>query len=145
LALATGTTELTSAEEGIMTEPISGTGDDVIAKVREDMRVVDQAGSELGRVELVKMGDADAVTTAGQQGDHPEGGLVGVLGRLIGGGEPNVSEPLAARLLRKGFVKVDGKGLMDRDLYVAADQIARVDGEDVHLNVSQQALIDEHA
>ncbi|TCO42465.1 hypothetical protein EV646_11387 [Kribbella antiqua] len=128
-----------------MTEPISGTGDDAITKVREDMRVVDQTGTELGRVELVKMGDADAVTTAGQQGEHPEGGLVGVLGRLIGGGEPDVPEPLAARLLRKGFVKVDSKGVLDRDIYVAADQIARVSGDDVHLNVSQQALIDEHA
>ncbi|MEV0287032.1 MULTISPECIES: hypothetical protein [unclassified Kribbella] len=128
-----------------MTEPIAGTGDDAIAKVRDDMRVIDQAGSELGRVEFVKMGDADAVTTAGQQGEHQEGGLVGVLGRLIGGREPDVPEPLAARLLRTGFVKVDGKGLMGRDLYVTADQIDRVDGEAVHLNVTQQALIDDHA
>jgi hypothetical protein len=127
-----------------MTEPIADSGDDPIAKVREDMRVVDQTGAELGRVELVKMGDADTVTTAGQQGEIPEGGLLGVLRRLIGGGEPDVPEPLAARLLRKGFLRVDSKGLLDRDIYVAADQIARVDRDEVHLNVSQQALIDTH-
>lgn len=123
-----------------MSDPIAG--GDPIEQVREDMRVVDQTGAELGRIDLVKLGDPDAVTTAGQRGS-PEGGMVGVLRRSIGGAEPDVPEPLAARLLRQGFVRVDAKGLLDRDLYVAADQIARVDGDQVHLSVSKEALIGE--
>jgi hypothetical protein len=126
-----------------MTEPIVS-DDEPIAKVQEDMRVVDQAGAELGRVEFVKMADADAVTTAGQEGQMPDEGLIGVFRRFIGGGEPEIPEPLAARLVQKGFVKI-GKGLLERDIYVAADQIARVSGDQVELNVSRQALVDEHA
>jgi hypothetical protein len=127
-----------------MDEPIVGAEDAPIEQVRENMRVVDRTGGELGRVELVKMGDPEAVTTAGQEEDEASGGLVGVLRRTIGGAEPDVPAPFAARLLRQGFLKVDGKGALDRELYVSADQIDKVENDEVHLNTDKQNLIKEH-
>jgi hypothetical protein len=127
-----------------MDEPIVGGEAEPIERVRENMRVTDSMGAELGSVEMVKLGDPEAVTTAGQEDDGPSGGLVGVFRRAIGGAEPDVPAPLAARLLRQGFFKVDGKGALDREMYVAAGQIDRVDGDDVYLTVAKRELIAEH-
>jgi hypothetical protein len=125
-----------------MTEPIASAGTEPIEQVREDMKVVDQSGAEIGRVDLVKLGDPQAVTTDGQETES-DGGLVGAVHQAVGRSEPDVPEPLATRLVRQGFVKVDGKGLLERDFYLAADQIARVEGDRVHLSVGQDALITE--
>ncbi|MEV6891424.1 hypothetical protein [Kribbella sp. NPDC051137] len=114
-----------------MDEPIVGTEGEPIDGVRENMRVLDRSGAELGSVKLVKMGDPEAVTTAGQTGEGTAGGIIGVLRRAIGGAEPDIPEPLAARLLRKGFLKVDGKGALEREMYVSADQIDRVEDGNV--------------
>src|SRR5438105_2182227 len=54
----------------------SNTGSSAIARVREGMRVLDVAGSEIGKVEYVQMGDPEAVTTAGNQATPDLGGLV---------------------------------------------------------------------
>jgi hypothetical protein len=109
------------------------TGADRMGNVREGMRVVDSDGKDVGTVELVKMGDPEAVTLQGQTG---EGGTLGDMVRdTFGGSEPHVPEQLAARLLRTGFVKVDGKGLLGRDLYAPADQVGEVAGDAVHLTV----------
>lgn len=89
-----------------------------IKDVWKDLPVVDVAGFEIGRVELVKMGDHDAATAEGQQSRSD--GILGGLVRLFGGGEPDTSKQLAEHLLRVGFVKVDAKGLLERDVYVAA-------------------------
>jgi hypothetical protein len=98
-----------------------------IELVREEMRVVDRDGKEVGPVELVKLGDPDAATTTGQE--LP--------------GEPEVPGELAERLLRKGFLKVDDKGLLDRDYYVEADQSEAVEGNVVRLKVEQDGLLRE--
>ncbi|HEY3514719.1 MAG TPA: hypothetical protein VGL36_36395, partial [Kribbella sp.] len=78
---------------------------------------------------------------AGQTGEGTAGGIIGVLRRAIGGAEPDIPEPLAARLLRKGFLKVDGKGALEREKYVSADQIDRVEDDNVHLNVDKADLV----
>jgi hypothetical protein len=99
------------------------------------MRVVDAAGNEVGEVAVVKMGDPEAVTTQGQVMDLDE--------PLLEVEKPNLPRPLAERLLRIGFIKVDRKGLFRRDAYVGADQIAKVDSGTVHLGVDQDALLTE--
>jgi hypothetical protein len=109
-----------------------------IAKVVNGMTVVDRAGAEIGKVELVKMGDPEAVTSAGQNVGDSEG-VVHVLAESIFGAEPDVPGPIAARLLRLGYLKVDGKGL-EADRYVASDQIGEVDQGVVRLNVVKDEL-----
>ncbi|GIJ50557.1 hypothetical protein Val02_74430 [Virgisporangium aliadipatigenens] len=98
--------------------------------VQEGMRVVDASGRRVGKVELVKLGDPDAVTAQGQETVR---------------GEPRIPDEPRERLLRLGFVKVDRTGLLRPDAYVASDQIDRVEGNTVHLSVTDQDLLSDES
>lgn len=108
-----------------------------IVAVVAGMRVVDSADHEIGTVEYVKMGDPDAVTVEGQA--YPPRTLVDEIAESITGPEPDLPPSIAARLLRVGFLKVDGEGLA-ADRYVSADQIADVTDDRVLLKVTRDAL-----
>jgi hypothetical protein len=97
-----------------------------ISQVVEGMRVFDAAGKEVGKVEYVKLGDPEAITTLGEETDN---------------GEPRVAGELRERLLRLGFIKVDRKGFLSPDGYVAADQIDRVQDGAVHLTVTDKEML----
>jgi hypothetical protein len=97
-----------------------------IAHVHEGMPVVDPSGQRIGKVELVKLGDPEAVTTQGQD-TVP--------------GEPRVSDEARQRLLRLGFIKIDRRGMLRPDVYAAADQIGRVQNGVVHLSVGERDLL----
>jgi hypothetical protein len=115
-----------------------------IADVVAGMTVVDRDGAKVGTVETVKMGDPEAVTTAGQEAGESEG-VVRALADSVFGAEPDVPGPLAARLLRIGYVKVDAKGLLEADRYVAGDEIAEVADDTVRLTVRKDQLTREMA
>lgn len=108
-----------------------------IAAVRRGMSVVDLAGERVGVVELVKAGDPEAATSEGQA----SGGLVAEAKRAFRSGEPRVPAELASQLVRVGYVKVDGQGILGRDVYVAAVQVKDVVDDVVHLGVSQTELL----
>jgi hypothetical protein len=111
-----------------------------IAAVQDGMHVVDSAGEEIGTVEFVKMGDPDAVTSQGQLGEDGSG-LAADISRAFGGtDEPDVPEGLAERLVRAGFVKIDGKGLFARDFYASADEVADVIEDTVRLSTTREQL-----
>jgi hypothetical protein len=116
-----------------------GAKQDIMAQVREGMRVVDAAGDELGKVEYVKIGDPEAATVAE---DMPtDRGIVrDVIEAFRDQDEPKVPEPLRSRLMRQGFIKIDGKGWIDTDRYVAADGISRVAGDTVTLLVTKDQI-----
>ncbi|PSK98699.1 hypothetical protein CLV30_11982 [Haloactinopolyspora alba] len=119
-----------------MTENISD-GPGPLRHVHEGMPVLDADGDDLGTVTELKMGDAEAATTAGQELPESEG-LVRPFGhaaRL----EPELPEQAAARLLRVGYFRVDRP--MARDVYVAADQVDRVEDGTVHLAVPLDMLL----
>jgi hypothetical protein len=97
-----------------------------ISQVVEGMRVFDAVGKEVGKVEYVKLGDREAVTTLGEETDS---------------GEPRVAGELRERHLRLGFIKVDRKGLLKSDAYVAADEIDRVQDGAVHLTVTDKEML----
>ena len=99
-----------------------------ISQVVEGMRVFDAIGKEIGTVEFVKLGDPEAITTLGEETDD---------------GEPLVAGELRERLLRLGFVKVDRKGLLKSDAYVAADEIDSVQNGAVHLTVTDKEMLKE--
>lgn len=129
-----------------------------IGQVHKGMKVVDASGDDLGKVSDVKMGDPQAVTDTGE---YPEGSGwdVGLFGTVAGGrgttaeaadpaavggpgnvgGEPDLPEPLAARLLREGYIKIDA-GLFGSDRYAPAWTIERVDGDTVHLSANKDDL-----
>jgi hypothetical protein len=108
-----------------------------IAAVRRGMSVVDIAGERVGTVELVQMGDPEAGTPHGRT----TGGPVGEVTGAPRGAEPRVAAELASQLERVGFVKVDGRGILHRDVYVAAVQVKDVVGDVVHLGVSRTELL----
>lgn len=121
-----------------------GIGQGSIEQVQEGMRVIDSAGEEIGTVELVRMGDPGAVTVEGEdEGSGGEGLLGGVADGIGFEDEPDLPGTLRRRLLRFGFIKVDGKGLFSKDRYVKADKIAGVSGDTVRLNVRKDQTAEE--
>ncbi len=115
-----------------------------ISAVWEGMPVIDATGAHLGKVEYVRMGDPEAVTTRGQR-PAPEGdGLFAAFARTISGAEPEVAQQRAEHLVRLGFFKVDGRGLLDRDFYAASDQIDYIGQDHVRLAVAAAELATEH-
>jgi hypothetical protein len=111
-----------------------------IARVHEDMRVVDATGEEIGKVAYVKMGDPEAVTT---QGNEPR--VTGLTERFAdvvapGDGEPDVPDPLRTNLLRTGFIKIKGHGLFAKDRYVAIQRVRDVVDDEVRLDVAKDSL-----
>lgn len=109
--------------------------------VRTGMRVVDASGEEVGTVDDLKMGDPGAVTAAGQTSG--QGDPISEVAADLTGREPDVPPQQAERMLREGYLKVDGKGLFSTDFYARAEQVARVEGDTVHLGVGRDELTDK--
>ena len=114
-----------------------------IEMVRDGMTVVDSMGDKVGKVEGLKMGDPEAATEQGNE--LQDTGILGDLANAVFGDErePDVPGPARARLLRSGYIKVDGGFLIETDRYVPADMIASVDGDTVHLRVPKDQLVKE--
>lgn len=114
-----------------------------IELVREGMTVVDCNGEKVGKVEGLKMGDPGAATEVGNE--LQDTGFLGDVAEAFAGDErePDVPAPLRAQLLRTGYIKVDGGFLIETDRYVAADQIASVEGDTVHLRAAKDDLVKE--
>jgi hypothetical protein len=137
------TVESTPSQPPVTGEPIVQDDSGPLAQVREGMRVVDAAGEEIGKVDGVKMGDPESPSLEGQVAEDSIG-LLGNIKEAFGfGGEPNLPPTLAARLLRTGFIHVDGKGWIDTDRYVSAESVGSVEGETVRLTVTKDQLAEE--
>lgn len=119
-----------------------GTPEGPIAAVHEGMRVVDRRGEDVGTVEAVRMGDPEAVTPTGQE-VGTRGGLIDDVRAAFAGNDPPVPPEIAERLLRIGYVKIDSKGILDRDSYALADQVGDVSGDVVRLSVDREELVRE--
>jgi hypothetical protein len=107
----------------------------LIERVREGMQVLDFEGNRIGAVEMVKMGDAEATTTRGEE-PTPQAGVMPMSDESY---EPEVDEPLRSELVRVGFLKIGG-GLFGADRYVPADAIERVEGDNVFIRVPERRL-----
>ncbi|GAA2173396.1 hypothetical protein GCM10009784_07510 [Arthrobacter parietis] len=102
-----------------------------LSEVREGMDVINAEGKKIGTVKSVKMGDPQAVTPEGQTQER--GGLVSFLAGAFSTEE--VDEERAQRLLRLGYIHVDGTGI-GNNFYEAADAVERIDDAGVHLSSS---------
>jgi hypothetical protein len=109
----------------------------VIEQVREGMQVVGPDGKKIGKVEDLKMGDAEAVTAEGQT-DPETGGLIGAFVDQFAE-TSKVPRHVAERLLRLGYVKIDKSGLFAGHEFVAADELDRVEGDTLWLKTGQPA------
>lgn len=116
--------------------------------VREGMKVFDSTNTEIGKVEWVKFGDDDPTTP------EPEAGDVNRLDRerrdtlmdnIADVFDPNeLPEEVREKLMLQGFVRIDADGLFAADRYVAPEQIERVTGDALMLNVSKDELVKRH-
>lgn len=104
------------------------------------MPVIDADGRLIGSVKYVRAGDPDTPADTQHATDD---GLGTAFARALPDVEPQVGVRFAERLVRRGFLKVAGAGLMDHDCYVAADQIARADEDQVHLSATANELVTE--
>jgi sporulation protein YlmC with PRC-barrel domain len=103
----------------------------VIEQVHEGMHVVAPDGKKIGKVEDLKMGDPEAVTSDGQT-DPATGGLVGsVIDEFAKASR--LPRHTAERLLRIGYVKIDRSGLFTGHAYLASDELDRVEGDTLWL------------
>jgi hypothetical protein len=108
----------------------------LIERVYEGMRVVDSTGNDVGRVEMVKMGDPEAMTARGNRIGPAEG----ITPLDSDYNEPEVPQPIRDDLLRVGFIKVDGANLFDTDRYLRADVIEAVEGDTVRIRLPKDRL-----
>jgi hypothetical protein len=110
--------------------------------VHRGMHVVDVSGEDIGRVDLIRMGDPEATTTAGNTEITPR--PLDLMAEALGGeDEPDVPEPLRSRLVRTGYLKLDGAHLLEADRYVPADKVRDVSEDKVRLSVRRDDLIKE--
>lgn len=125
-----------------LTERSSAPRPQVLQTIWAGMPVVDSDGVLIGSVKYVREGDplASVVVT-----DRPfaEENLNEAFARALTSVEPQVNPQLAAQLIRRGFLKVAGAGLMDHDRYVSADQIAYADEDVVRLAARADQLVVE--
>lgn len=114
-----------------------------IELVREGMTVVDSEGKKVGKVEGMKMGDPGTATEQGNE--LQDTGLLGDVAEAFAGDErePDVPAPLRAKLLRSGYVKVDGGFFFGQDRYIMPEQIHHVEGETVYLRAMKDQLVKE--
>jgi hypothetical protein len=97
----------------------------VIAEVTPGMRVVDAKGDDVGTVDMVTLGDPNAVAAQAPTGGTGAGGSMADLVSATAVTEPDVPADAAARLQRAGYLKVNRAA--GCAVYVEADQISGLD------------------
>ncbi|WP_159617250.1 PRC-barrel domain-containing protein [Arthrobacter zhaoguopingii] len=104
-----------------------------LKSIQQGMDVFDSSGEKVGSVKNVKMGDPQAVTAQGQDPASPDG-LFSALANALGGGS-GLPEERRERLLRLGYLEINGTG-PGNHFYESAEAVDRVTDEGVHLNSS---------
>ena len=108
------------------------------------MKVYDSELNEIGVVDDLKFpenatapGVEPATVDAADAPD--ENALVTAVADAFG--REDIPEPLRSQLLRDGYLRLDAKGLFASDRYILPEQIARLTGDGIQLNVTRDALI----
>ncbi len=103
-----------------------------LAMIWIGMPVIDVSGRLIGSVKYVKHGATGRA--------DPDEDLDTAFARALSEREPQIGTELAEELIRHGFLKVAGAGLMDHDRYVLSAQIAAVDEDAVRLSSCMEDL-----
>lgn len=126
----------------------------MLEHIHEGMKVYDRNDNEIGKVESVFFGsvspeDADRglgpASTSEADEPHTEAPLLFdfAFGGAVSpsGEDDHASEVIRARLIREGYVEVEGAGLFSGDHLVLPDQIQSVGDDRIHLSVAKDDLI----
>jgi hypothetical protein len=120
----------------------------LLKQVQEDMKVYDQKGDKIGEVESVYLGSVDEAAEAlglgPESADDPDlaspRSWVEDLAEVFVDND-ELPEELCRRLLRHGYIRIEGSGLFASDYYAASNQIASVSEDQVQLKVLRDQLI----
>ena len=111
--------------------------------ISEGMRVYDRLDQLVGTVQLVYPGGASDAAVARTIRAHEAAAAaahaLGV-GPVSAGGDDDVPPELWARMLRQGYVRIEGWGITGAERYVMPEQIAGVSGNRVRLYASRDEL-----
>jgi hypothetical protein len=128
--------------------PNSGLDNPILEQIEEDMDVYDRSGDKIGEVEDIYLGSVGEDAVSESRGpatadDPDQPGRPSFIQELaeVFTGEDELPEVVRNRLLRQGFIRVDGSGLFGSDYYVMPEQIASVSQDRVQLKVSRDELI----
>ena len=118
----------------------------LMAKIKEGMAVIDRDGHTVGHVKHLYMGDTDpdtpeieAVRATPTQSDYADGFMVQFAQAIAPG--PDIPDELVNRMRRAGYIRIDTGPLGLERCYALSDEVVQVTDEEVHLNVSDEALI----
>ena len=109
---------------------------DALRYVTHGMKVYDELGSSVGKVQFVKLSD-DALAT---EGAHPKGFADQIATFVQTLRDNNIVGEECDQLLRDGFARVN-TGLFFSDRYILPDQIEDVTDAYVRLNVEYDDLL----
>lgn len=118
-------------------------------ELHKGMKVYDSTDARIGTVEDFKFTDEDPATPGAETVDvnpierQPDNDLVHAIARAFSP-DDNLSDELKDRLIRKGFVRIDGEGLFAADRYITPDQIASVRDDRLVLTVAKSELMKTH-
>ena len=122
-------------------QPFERTSNTSLSNIREGMDVYDVNNNHIGTVERVHFGEsAEGVQTAtpsnlGTQGNT----LVEDFWQAFT--TDSVPETVRARLMQRGFIRIDADGIFASDRYVTLDNVANVEQDRVSLSVARDQLI----
>jgi hypothetical protein len=116
--------------------------------VHEGMKVFDSTNTEIGKVDWVKFGDDNPATPEpeAREASRFDGKRRdSFIANLVEAFDPDeIPEEIREKLLLQGFVRIDAEGLFNADRYVAPEQIERISGDSLTLNVSKDELVKRH-
>jgi hypothetical protein len=115
--------------------------------VHTGMRVIDADSNEIGKIDDFKFSENEEqpgvtpadIDASDRQDDRS---LIGDIARTFA--PDDLPETLRDRLLREGYIRLDTKGLFAADRYILPEQIARMDGDSLVLNVRKDELMTRH-
>lgn len=116
---------------------------DILMDITEGMDVYDSDGDKIGTVERVYFGSEDREEPGPESTTAPDPAtrgktFVDVVADIF---DPqDIPEEVRERLLRRGFLHIDGGVIFDSDYFVLPNEIEGVTEEGVRLRVKEEEL-----
>lgn len=104
-------------------------------EIATGMDVHDVNGDRVGTVQSFRYGDASV------EPDKPDLNVIQQLLEPLLNGSREFPEVIYDRMYREGFLRVQ-RGLLRSDVFVFAKEVESISGEDIHLNVDKDELLE---